>query len=947
MAQRNAHQFRALAGSALEELAQRRNSAVTAILGPTNTGKTHHALSRMMAHKSGIMGFPLRLLARENYERLKAVKGAGKVALLTGEEKIVPPGAQWFACTVEAMPLERAVDFIGIDEIQLAADPERGHVFTDRLLHARGRSETLFLGAETMRPMLQKLIPGITVETRPRLSQLVHAGHSNLGRLPARSAIVAFSAHEVYSLAEAIRQRRGGCAVIMGRLSPRTRNAQIELYQNRDVDYLVATDAIGMGLNMDVDHVALASMRKFDGQFPRHLSAQEIAQIAGRAGRGMKDGTFGTTHTCPPMAPSLADTIEEHRFEAVEKLHWRQSALEFANPQALLRSLRAKPPRPELKPGRPGSDLEVLQTLAREQAIMERARGRRETALLWEACQIPDFRKMGDQSHAQLCGRIFKELLEKGRLPTAWIQGHLKALDQTEGDIDMLMNRLSGVRVWAYVTARAGWTAPGSALGAQSQAVEERLSDALHERLTARFVNRRAAVLMRREGHDDAAMLHAVTATGAVVVEGHEIGQLEGFAFNAANAQSRSEHDAIAKAGHRAAREAMGGIIKRFLEDGGETIALVESGADRVPGAGPENGASALQEQPIPPGTLTWRGAPVARLVKGEGFFAPTIKLLRGDFSDPQQEVPVRERLQGWLADYVRQRLRLFWQGLEQLRQQSMTRGLAHRLAEDGGVTVLLGGEGTNLRTQARALKSHGFAFSTALGVEGQGLVWHESLLKPAVAGLMSLLGCVWEGAGTAPQPMAPGRFWVEEAQRPPWPGWVKAGPVALRLDQAERVLQAVAKLRPQPGQRHVPLPADITRRLALKATMAPDVLAGLGVPLRLLGDLPVGALGAPAPPLIRIKPSRPGSSHPGQAEGRARHSNAHPPAKRRGSQGRLEGHDPASPFAALAGLTLKTAPGKGARKPSNLQNRPASKRKPAQAPSASHAKRHDSKRHA
>ena len=293
---------------------------VRAVLGPTNTGKTHLAIERLLAHASGIIGFPLRLLARENYDRMVAIKGERHVALITGEEKIIPPEAKWFACTVEAMPLDRPVEFLAVDEIQLCADPDRGHVFTDRLLHARGMVETMFLGAETIAPLMRRLVPRAEIETRPRLSQLTYAGPAKLTRLPPRSAIVAFSAQEVYAIAEAVRRRRGGCAVVMGRLSPRTRNAQVALYQNREVDFLVATDAIGMGLNMDVDHVAFAALSKFDGQNARPLTAQEVAQIAGRAGRGMKDGSFGTTAECPPMAEEIVEAVETHAFEPLGTL---------------------------------------------------------------------------------------------------------------------------------------------------------------------------------------------------------------------------------------------------------------------------------------------------------------------------------------------------------------------------------------------------------------------------------------------------------------------------------------------------------------------------------------------------------------------------------------------------------------------------------------------------
>ena len=430
---------------------------VKAVLGPTNTGKTHLAIERMLAHSSGIIGFPLRLLARENYDRMVARKGVRNVALITGEEKIVPPGARWFSCTTEAMPLDRGAEFLAVDEIQLCADPDRGHVFTDRLLHARGLVETMFMGADTIRPLLHRLVPGVLVDTRPRLSQITHAGPAKLIRLPPRTAVVAFSAAEVYAIAELIRRRRGGCAVVMGRLSPRTRNAQVALYQEKEVDFLVATDAIGMGLNMDVDHVAFAGLMKFDGQRPRRLRAPELAQIAGRAGRGMRDGTFGTTADCPPLDDELADAVENHNFEPLDQLCWRNAALDFSGLDALIASLNAPPPGPGLVRGNEAMDLETLTALARESEIRALATSRPRLRLLWETCQIPDFRKLTDDTHTRLCARVFGHVVKDGRVPTDWLAGQIASLARADGDIDTLMQRLQGVRVWSYIAARSDW----------------------------------------------------------------------------------------------------------------------------------------------------------------------------------------------------------------------------------------------------------------------------------------------------------------------------------------------------------------------------------------------------------------------------------------------------------------------------------------------------------
>ena len=582
---------------------------VKAVLGPTNTGKTHLAIERLLAHSSGIIGFPLRLLARENYDRMLARKGARHVALITGEEKIVPPEARWFSCTVEAMPLDRDAEFVAVDEIQLCADPDRGHVFTDRLLHARGMVETMLLGAETIRPLLQRLVPQAYVETRPRMSQLLHAGPVKLSKLPPRSAVVAFSAAEVYAIAELIRRRRGGCAVVMGRLSPRTRNAQVALYQDKEVDFLVATDAIGMGLNMDVNHVAFAGLGKFDGHRPRRLSAAEVAQIAGRAGRGMRDGTFGTTAQCHPLPDELVAAVEAHSFEPLDQLCWRNSDLDFGHVDSLLDSLTAPVPGAGLVKGNDASDLETLAALARDPEMRRLAHGRRMVRLLWDACQIPDFRKLADDTHTNLCARVFGHVARDKRLPTDWLAGQIAALAKPEGDIDTLMQRLAGIRVWSYIAARADWV--GDALHWQGRAreVEDLLSDALHERLTSRFVDRRAAHLMRRlEAGEGQELLSAVTRRGEVVVEGHPVGHIAGFSFLPDPEAVGDEKKLVLRAARRALREEMP-----------RRVALLEAAPDKALALTPDH-------------AITWDGVPVARLVGGASALRPAVRVQDSEY---------------------------------------------------------------------------------------------------------------------------------------------------------------------------------------------------------------------------------------------------------------------------------------------------------------------------
>ncbi|MGZ5916471.1 MAG: helicase-related protein, partial [Methyloceanibacter sp.] len=433
---------------------------VTAVLGPTNTGKTHLAIERMLAHEMGIIGLPLRLLAREVYDKIIARIGPSAVALITGEEKIKPPSPRFYVCTVEAMPLELEADFVAIDEIQLAADGERGHVFTDRLFHARGLSETLLLGAATMRDAIRDLLPGANLVSRPRLSKLAYAGDKKITRLPRRSAIVGFSANEVYAIAELVRRQRGGAAVVLGALSPRTRNAQVDLYQNGDVDFLVATDAIGMGLNLDLDHVAFAGLRKFDGLAHRNLTPAELGQIAGRAGRHLNDGTFGVTGQVAPFEPELVERLENHSFDQVGVLQWRNRTLDFASIERLKDSLRETPDHPRLARARMVDDVIALENVSHDAGVRDMARGPAAVRLLWDMCQIPDYRKISAASHAELVATLYRHVIgEESHIPADWFATQVALADRTDGDLDTRSNRLAQIRTWTFVSNRAEWLA--------------------------------------------------------------------------------------------------------------------------------------------------------------------------------------------------------------------------------------------------------------------------------------------------------------------------------------------------------------------------------------------------------------------------------------------------------------------------------------------------------
>jgi ATP-dependent RNA helicase SUPV3L1/SUV3 len=462
---------------------------VRAVLGPTNTGKTHRAIERMLEHDSAMIGLPLRLLAREVYDRLTARVGEGAVALVTGEEKRVPPRPRHWVCTVEAMPVDLPVDFLAVDEIQLATHRQRGHVFTDRLLRARGARETWFLGSHTMRPLLSRLCPTAELDGRPRFSRLTSAGSVPLSGLPPRSAVVAFSATRVYELAERLRGKRGGAAVVIGALSPRARNAQVALFQSGEVDTLVATDAIGMGLNLDLDQVVFADLRKFDGREARALEDAELAQIAGRAGRHQRDGRFATLEPLPPLSPATARALEQHRFAPDQQVYWRNPELDLDSLDGLLVSLRRRPPAPWLRLASEGEDLRAATALARHAEVQALARGPERVALFWEVCQIPDFRQLPFDDHFNLLGAIYQRLCHQG-LPRDWIDAHVQRLDHTEGDLETLLDRMSAVRTWTYVTSHRDWVDEAAAWQARTHALEDRLSDALHRKLVERFVER-------------------------------------------------------------------------------------------------------------------------------------------------------------------------------------------------------------------------------------------------------------------------------------------------------------------------------------------------------------------------------------------------------------------------------------------------------------------------
>jgi ATP-dependent RNA helicase SUPV3L1/SUV3 len=697
---------------------------VLAVLGPTNTGKTHLAIERMLGHRTGMIGFPLRLLARENYDRIVALKGSRAVALITGEEKIVPPNPSYFVCTVESMPLDRAVDFLAVDEIQLCGDPERGHVFTDRLLHARGAEETMFLGADTIRPLMRRLVPEAEYISRPRFSTLSYSGPKKITRLPPRSAVVAFAVADVFALGELMRRQRGGTAVVLGALSPRARNAQVGLFQSGEVDYLVATDAIGMGLNMDLDHVAFAKLAKFDGRGPRRLAPAEVAQIAGRAGRHMSDGTFGTTAELGPLDPEIVEAVENHRFDPLPRLYWRNARLNYRSLGGLLKSLEERPHLPGLVPAREADDHLTLAALAKLPEIAAAASQPDTVRLLWEVCQIPDFRKVMSDTHARLLAQIYRHLVgASGRLPVDWVATQVARLDRNDGDIDTLMARIAHIRTWTYIAHRPDWLADATAWQERARTIEDKLSDALHDRITQRFVDRRSAFLVRQLS-SARELLASVSRDGDVKVEGHPVGRLIGFRFRPDAPANTDSAKTLLAAANRVLR--------------GEIEARAASLA-----AAPDS-EFALD----PDGALLWRGGAVGRLTAGESALEPRIEALASDYLEGNLREFVRRRLAAFWRTTLRRRLGALMRARE-TRLEGPARGLVFQLCEALGALPAAA-----VAAQRAALEQSDRRALAQLGIRlGTETVYLTGLFKRDVAMLNALLWAVKHGA---PVPLPP-----------------------------------------------------------------------------------------------------------------------------------------------------------------------------------------------
>ena len=813
---------------------------VVAVLGPTNTGKTHLAVERMLGHASGMIGLPLRLLAREIYDRIVKLRGKAAVALITGEEKVVPPRATYFVCTVEAMPLGREVEFLAVDEIQLVTDPSRGHVFTDRLLHARGKYETIFLGSAAMESLIRRLVPGAEFVSRERFSTLTYAGSKKLTRLPRRTAVVAFSAERVYGIAELIRRQRGGAAVVMGSLSPRTRNAQVALYQSGEVDFLVATDAIGMGLNMDVDHVAFAGLRKFDGKRTRWLTPPEVAQVAGRAGRYTRDGTFGVTGEADEMDEDLVSSVEEHRFEPVTEAQWRTARLDFANLKSLIHSLAEPPKTLGLKLAEPALDEITLKALADDPDVGGSARATPQLKLLWEVCQTPDFRKTTMEEHLRIVREVFQRLSSRpNRIPEDWMAEQFSAVDRADGEIDVLSQRLAGVRTLAYFANRPDWLRDPPHWQGKTRALEDRLSDSLHEKLMARFIDRRTSVLMRSLGEREE-VLAGVADDGAVTVEGQYVGRLTGVNFEPAAGSSALEDRAL----RNAAVRAVGPQLAKRLG----ALAAAQDDAFEFDGLG----------------AVRWQGAPAGRIAGGT-LFAPMVKLY-GDLGPLAVRERAERRLEAWLASEAGRRLgplKALDQAMADGRLKGLARGIAFRLREAGGTL-----DRREVAEQVRALSPRERRVLKSLGVRFAAFSVHlPGVLTP---GAMSL-ALAYRRDGWTPAQGGPVRLPEPSPQLAALGvrGLIAAGPFAVPVEELERL---DTHLRAQPP-------------IAGASVLTPEAIADLGwdeatarAILKGLGYTSARKAAPGEPSLWRMRREKPEEKTPVTT-------------------------NPTSPFAALAGL--------------------------------------------
>ncbi len=685
---------------------------ITAVLGPTNTGKTHLAIDTMLSFDSGMIGFPLRLLAREVYDKVIKKIGLDKVALITGEEKIIPTNAKYYLCTVESMPIDKYLDFVGVDEIQMCADHERGHIFTDRLLNMRGTKLTMLMGSNTIKNIISKLDDDVEFINRNRLSKLSYAGHKKISRIQRKTAIIAFSAEEVYAIAELIRRQKGGAAIVMGSLSPKTRNAQVELYQSGDVDFLVATDAIGMGINMDLDQVYFSNLKKFDGKKLRKLNLSEIGQIAGRAGRYLNDGNFGITGQCKEINAEEVNLLENHKFEEIQSLFWRNSDLNFNNPSTLINSLDEKPKKKWLRKIHECEDEKALKFFLRDINLKDVKFNREKLILLWECCQIPDFVKKTYGNHYDVIASVFKYLnSKKAKISDNYMRLQLMKLDKLDGNVDSLSNRIANVRTWSYVSNKKNWIENQDYWIEKTKSLEDKLSDRLHEELTKTFIDKRASILARGLKQDmkfDTKILD----NNEVMIDDQFIGKINGLKLELDLKKGALETDI--KSLKKAARQTVSPELEKRIQ------IIVETGLINL-----ENDFK-----------IYWKDSPIARLLPGKDYLNPSIELIVDDILEKNQSQKLLEFLENWLKNKINITLKSLVDLKNLKEKNSSMKALAYQLYENNGVL-----KRDQVSEYLKKLGQNERKILRDLGVKfGRYHVFLHRLIKPDAVSLRTLL---------------------------------------------------------------------------------------------------------------------------------------------------------------------------------------------------------------
>ena len=751
---------------------------VTAVLGPTNTGKTHLAIETMLSFESGMIGFPLRLLAREVYDKVIKKISKDKVALITGEEKIIPPNAKYFLCTVESMPIDKHLDYVGVDEIQMCADHERGHIFTDRLINIRGTKLTMFMGSNTLKNIISKLNDDIEFINRNRLSKLSYAGHKKISRIDRKTAIIAFSAEEVYAIAELIRRQKGGAAIVMGSLSPKTRNAQVELYQSGDVDFLVATDAIGMGINMDLDYVYFSNLKKFDGKKLRKLNLSEIGQIAGRAGRYLNDGSFGITGQCKEINAEEVDLLENHKFEEIQFLYWRNSNLNFENPSALIRSLDERPNKDWLRKINECEDEKALKFFLKDKNLENIKFDKYKLSLLWECCQIPDFVKKTYGNHYDVIGNVFSFLnSEKGKISNDFMRLQLVKLDKLEGNVDSLSNRIANVRTWSYVSNKNNWIENQNYWIEKTKLLEDKLSDRLHEELTKTFIDKRASVLARGLKQDmefDTKILE----NNEVMIDNQFIGKINGLKLELDLKKGALETDI--KSLKKAARKTVGPELERRIQIIIDTSSVELNDDFRI----------------------YWNKYAIAKLTPGKDYLNPNFELIVDDILEQDKKQMLIVFLEKWIKNKIQTILKSLVDLKNLKEKNSSIKALAYQLYENNGVL-----KREQVVDYLNILEQNERKILRDLGVKfGRYHVFLHRLIKPEAVSLRTLLWKNFQQKNFNLKPPTFGLNFLEDSNFKNKNfmllcGFEKFDNLYVRIDILERLFVQIINSNPEKGK--------------------------------------------------------------------------------------------------------------------------------------------------